>query len=85
MRKQPIRIIFFLKRIQPRQLPLSVPSQLPFIAVPVVDIDFDVASAGTARRDEDAARVAADLGSGGSEGAVSEADVEEAGVWGGGC
>ena len=81
MRKQPVRIISFLERIQPRQFSFSVPSQLPFIAVSIVDIDFDVVGASAARRDEDAASVAADFGSGGGEGAISEADVEEAGIW----
>lgn len=85
MRKQLVRIVSIFERIQLRQLPLCVPSQLPFIAVPIVDVDFDVAGGSAARRDEDAARVAADLGCDGGEGAVLEADVEEAGIWGGGC
>ena len=68
-----------LELIQPRQLALRVPAQRPFVAVPVVDVDFNVVSAGAARWDEEAARVAADFGSGGPEGGVSEADVKEAG------
>ena len=80
MRKQLVGIVLVLERIQPRQLPFRVPSQRPFVAVPIVDVDFDVAGGGAIRRDEDAARVAADLGSDGVEGAVGEAGVEEAGV-----
>ncbi len=80
MRKQLIWIILIFERIQPRQLSFSVPSQLPFIAVPIVDIDSDVAGFSAARRDEDTAGVATDLGSDGGEGAVFEADVEESGV-----
>lgn len=52
--------------------------------MPVVDVDFDVAGASATRRDEETASVAADLGCGGGEGAVWEADVEEAKVWGDG-
>ena len=81
MRKQLVWIIFVLERIQPRQFPCSIPSQLPFIAMPIINIDFDVAGVSAARRDEDTAHVATDLGSGGGEGAVCEADVEEARVW----
>ena len=79
MRKQPMRIVLVLQRIQPWQLPLRIPAQLALIAVPVVDVDFDVARAGAAGRDEDAARVAPDLRGQGREERVSEADVEEAG------
>ena len=53
--------------------------------MPVIDINFDVAGASAARRNENTARVAADLGSGGGEGAVFEADVEEAGGLEGDC
>ena len=73
-----VRIVFFLKCIEPWQLPFSVPSHLPFIAVPIVDIDFDVGGASAARGNEDAACVTADSGSGGGGGAVCEADVEKA-------
>ncbi len=74
-----------LECIQPRKLPFRVPPQRPFIAVPIIDINFDVAGASAARRNENTARVAADLGSGGGEGAVCEADVEEAGDLEGDC
>ena len=80
MRKQLVGIVLVLERVQPRQLPFRVPSQRPFVAVPIVDVDFDVAGGGAARRDEDAARAAADLGRHGVEGAIGEADFEEAGV-----
>lgn len=77
MRKQPVGVVFVLERIQPRQLPFTVPPRRPFVAVPVVDVDFNVGRVGAARLHEHAARVAADLGSGGGEGIVWEADIEE--------
>ena len=72
-------VVEVLELIQPRQLALRVPAQRPFVAVPVVDVDFNVVGAGAARGDEETARVAADFGGRGPEGRVSEADVEEAG------
>ena len=45
--------------------------------MPVVDIDFYVGGAGSARGDEKGTRGATDFGCGGGEGAVSETDVEE--------
>ena len=52
------------------------PRERPLVAVPVVDVDFDVGGAGVAGWDEEAA---ADFGNGGGEGRVGEDDVEEAG------
>ena len=72
-------VVEVLEVIQPWQLALRVPAQRSFIAVPVIDVDFNVVGAGAARWDEEAPRVAADFGSGGPEGGVSEADVKEAG------
>ena len=59
-----------LELIQPWELALRVPAQRPFVAVPVVDVDFDVAGVGAAGRDEETAHGATDLGRRGGEGAV---------------
>ena len=78
MRKQRVGVVRRLERVEPRELALRVPAQGPLVAVPVVDVDFDVGGAGAAGGDEEAAGVAADFGGGGGEGLVGEADVEEA-------
>lgn len=81
-----MRIIPILQRIQPRQLPLRIPPQRSLVAVPVVDIDFDVLGGGSACRNEVAPHFAPDVRSGGGEvGGFLEADVEETGVGGVGC
>ena len=70
-----------LERIYPRQLRCSVPSRLPFIAVRIIDMDFDVAGVSAAPWYHDTAHIATSLGSGGGEGAVFlEANVKEAAV-----
>ena len=80
MRKELIWIIFVFERIQPRHLSFGVPSQWPFIAVSIVDIDFDIAGCSAARRDKDTTNVATDLRSDGTEGAIFEADVDKSGI-----
>ena len=77
-----IWIIFMFERIQPRQLSFGVPSKWPFIAVAIVDIDFDIAGCGAARQHKDTTNVATYLRSDGTEGAILEADVEESGIRG---
>lgn len=78
MRKEPVGVVAVLESVEPGQLALRVPAQVAFVAVPVVDVDFDVARLGAAGRDEDAAGGATYVGGGGAGGAVFEADIEEA-------
>ena len=66
VREQLVGVILVLERIQSRQLAFTVPPQLPFIAMPVVDIYFNIIGASAAHWNEDATRFAADLGSGNS-------------------
>lgn len=81
VREQFMRIVSILQRIEPRQLPLSVPSQRSLIAVPVVDIDFDVFGASAARGNEVTSHLATDVRSGRGEVAgFVEADIEETSV-----
>ena len=82
MREQPVGVVRLLERVEPRELALRVPAQGPFVAVPVIDVDFNVGGAGAAGGDEEAAGVEADFGGGRREGGVGEADVEEAVVGG---
>jgi len=85
VREEFVRIISILQRIQPRQLPLRVPSQRSLVAVPVVDVDLDVLGAGAARWDEETPRFAANVRSGRGEVAgFLEADIKETSVRGAG-
>ena len=79
MREEAVGVVPVLERVEPRQLARRVPAQRALVAVPVVDVHLDILRAGAARGDEDAARAAADLGGGGAQGGVSEAEVEVAG------
>ena len=79
MREELVRIIAILQRVQPRQLPLCVPSQGSLIAVPVIDVDFDVGSVGAASGNKERTRVATNIrGGGGEVGGCAEAYVQEA-------
>ena len=75
MRKEFIRIVFSLERVEPWQLACRIPTQRPLVAVAVVDIDFDIGGAGAAGRDEEGAGGVADFRGRGREGGVWEADV----------
>ena len=71
-----MRIIAIFQRVQPRQLPLCIPSQGSFIAVPVIDVNFDVGGVGAAGGNEERTRVATNIGGGGGEvGGCAEAYV----------
>ena len=80
MREKLVGIVFILECIESRQLPFSVPSQLPFITMPIIDIDFDIAGVGAASWCEETTCTAADFRSDSGEGIVWEANVEQAGV-----
>ena len=68
------------ERIQPRQLSFGVPSQWPFIAMSIVDVDLDIGCCSADRREKDTANVVTELRSEGTERAIFEADVDESGI-----
>ena len=78
MRKEPVEVVAVFESVEPGQLALRVTAQVAFVAVPVVDVDFDIARIGAAGRKEDVAGGAAHIRGGDAGGAVLEADIEEA-------